>query len=170
MVAGNFEINVNSMGKTSLLNYLGHSDRSRTMNLTLTAPLQAELAAFIESAQNQKAARAWLENPDIKVYVRKSQRLIEGKMVTALDISNATVPEDRRGQGVFTRFLNMAHDINPWDATYVENAQEDRFANYFWRRDWELYNDFSRSFYKKKNQGRLHDAWARQTEQLRAIN
>lgn len=133
-------------------------NRSRIM---LTAPLEKELSDFIQAAKNQRVARVWLESPDFKVYVRKAQRNIEGKMVTTLDIASASVVEGKRGQGIFTRFLNMAHDLNPWDATFIENASDDRFANYFWKRDWELLDDYSRSFYKKKNHGNLQDAWVR---------
>jgi hypothetical protein len=131
-----------------------------------TAPLQNELVSFIQSAKHQHRARAWLENEDIKVYVRKAVHNIEGKSLTTLDIANVEVAEDRRGQGIFTRFLNMAHEHNPWDATYIENAQDDRFANYFWTRDWELLDDYSRSFYKKKNHGTFSDAWMRQRTKL----
>ena len=134
--------------------------RSSTGRIAL-APLERELKQFIDSSRSQYTARAWLENADMKVYVRKSKRFIEGKMVTALDIASVEVAPEKRSQGLFTRFLNLAHRMNPFDATYIENALDDRFAEYFWRRDWELTDDVTRCFYKKKNQGAFRDAWNR---------
>ncbi len=73
----------------------------------------------------------WLETKKIKVYVRRSQRLINGSQFTCFDIANINVKESQRGKGIFTEFLNKAHEMNPWEVTYIENVNDERFRKFF---------------------------------------
>lgn len=59
----------------------------------------------------------WIEDDNIKVYVRKSTRFIEGEMKPFLDIASVLV--DEQGKGTFTKFMTdaMCTDKN----LYVES-------------------------------------------------
>jgi hypothetical protein len=70
----------------------------------------------------------------MKVYVRRGRHLLEGKLRSTLDIATIDVVE--QGKGTFTSFLDLAQKLNPWDATYIENVLEPRFATYFLKRGW----------------------------------
>jgi GNAT superfamily N-acetyltransferase len=84
-----------------------------------------QLLDFIEKAENGNIRSLWIGNNTISVYVRKGYHRIinkqgQEKIEQTLDIAAVEVDEKMRGQGLFTKFLEEAHKINPWKATYVE--------------------------------------------------
>lgn len=63
-----------------------------------------------------------VETDQVKVYVRKSQRHYEGKMVRCLDIASITIVENKnRGRGVFTMFLEKLLKKYPNENFYIES-------------------------------------------------
>ena len=76
----------------------------------------------------------WMNGSGLAVYVRKSTRLIEGRMVSCLDIANMVA--QRPGRGTGGRFIEDAQRLNPYEAIFVENVLTDRFVHYFERNGW----------------------------------
>ncbi len=104
------------------------------------------LSDFIKAVSiRQFPNNEWLEGSDMKVYVRKSVRFLNNKRYTCLDIANIEVFE--KGKGKFTRFLEEVHNLNPWDATLVENAHDPRLQDFMIRQGYT--RDYTGiSFYK----------------------
>jgi hypothetical protein len=78
---------------------------------------------------------AWIEEPHMKVYVRKSNRFLSAKTIhnstpvtPCLDIASVEVDEDKRGGGVLTlfikRFEREAKRLNR--GVFVESILEPR--------------------------------------------
>lgn len=61
------------------------------------------LQEFLESSLRN----AWIVDGFIDVYVRKSKRIIDGKMVDCFDVASVSVQEDQQGKGLFTDFMRM---------------------------------------------------------------
>jgi predicted GNAT family N-acyltransferase len=87
-----------------------------------------KLQQFINIADDRYFANEWIEDDDMKVYVRKGRRLLDGKMRITLEIGNVVVNPELRGQGRFTTFFYEAIKMNPWDAIYVECVWNARLA------------------------------------------
>jgi len=82
-----------------------------------------QLADFIKESEDKHVYNLWLGDDNMKVYVRKGRHMIyPGKLSTTLDIASVEVDEDKQRQGIWSDFLDKAHEMNPWDATYVENV------------------------------------------------
>lgn len=77
----------------------------------------SQLQEFI----NNNIRNQWLEDNTMQVYVRKAGRFINKKQVTSLDIANIEVRKKYRNQGIASNFFIQAHQMNPWDITYVES-------------------------------------------------
>ena len=60
------------------------------------------LDRFVESTFRN----AWIQEKNIRIYVRRSQRFIDDKAIPCLDIGSVEVDENKWGQGIFTKFLN----------------------------------------------------------------
>ncbi len=87
---------------------------------------------FHEMKDKNFGSNRWLETRKIKVYVRKSKRILNeiGSFI-CFDIANINIKESQRGKGIFTEFLNKSHEMNPWQVTYIENVLEERFQKFF---------------------------------------
>lgn len=98
------------------------------------------LAEFIATCGEGVVCRnQWLYGSDMEIYVRRSvPRMINDKKVQCLDIANILVY--KRGEGQFTKFLNEAHQINPWGGTFIENVHDSRFANFFVKQGFAPYH------------------------------
>ena len=83
------------------------------------------LREFIDS----KFRNIWLEAGDLRVYVRKSKRLIDDLYVDALDIASVEVLSCSRGKGVFTKFLDECEALEM--PLYIENVMDGRFRKFF---------------------------------------
>lgn len=75
----------------------------------------------------------------MKAYVRKAEHsmVFSQSLITSLDIAAVEVYQEYRGQGKFKDFLNYAHEINPWQATYVESVNSDRLRDFLFRDHWQ---------------------------------
>jgi predicted acetyltransferase len=80
------------------------------------------LDAFLASSRNVASARLHIEDEFMRVYVRKSTRLLDGAKRTTLDIATVEVDEQHRGKGHFGRFLAYAEIVNPFEALYIESV------------------------------------------------
>src|SRR6516162_1305628 len=81
------------------------------------------LTEWIRRVGNRKyMTNEWLMADDMKVYVRR------GYHVCGFCLDVASVEVYDKGQGTFTRFLEVAHALNPWDATFVECVHNERLA------------------------------------------
>ena len=96
----------------------------------------------------------WIYERDISIYVRRSQRFIDGKVIPCLDIGSVEVIEKHRGIGIFTSFLNRfeeaAKKLNR--AVFVESILEPRLVSFLNRREYTNYRlstDLCPSMYKK---------------------
>lgn len=95
-----------------------------------------KLAIFIQDSEKNLTRSMWISDEYMSVYVRKAKRYLSGKMSTTLDIASVTIDEDKQGQGIWTDFLAKAHELNPWDATYVENVLNPILAGSLLRHGW----------------------------------
>jgi GNAT superfamily N-acetyltransferase len=91
-----------------------------------------------------RLANTHLDEPGLRVYVRKSNRLWEGRLLPCLDIGNVTVDEEQRGRGVFTDFLERFEEAarKMGRASLVECILEPRLYAFLLRRG---YRDLSMS-------------------------
>lgn len=71
-----------------------------------------------------------------KVYVRRSQRLINRKMTQCLDFSSVEIAPELQKQGIMSELLSILEDINPWDTVYVENVMDPLLVEAFQRRGY----------------------------------
>ena len=111
--------------------------------------LLTQLGEFIQEGMDRQYNHVrWISDDVMKVYVRKSRRYINDKLIICLDLASIEVIENKRGQGIFTAFLGYAHALNPWDVTYIENVLAPRFARYFRNNNWCERDIFPPSFYK----------------------
>lgn len=121
---------------------------------TKTKPVLEQLEeAFLPIAMKRRFGyNLWLADKYMEVYVRRSVRTLELPMMNTLDIASIVVHEEYQRQGRCKAFLDKAHDLNPWDATFIENVHNPFLAA--WLRsqpDWiELANHDTSSFYKLK--------------------
>ena len=87
-----------------------------------------------------KIRNVWIRERDIDVYVRRSKRLIDGNLVSCIDIASVEVNERRRGQGIFKAFLNRvekaAASMNR--EVFVESILEPRLLYFLLKRDYTL--------------------------------
>jgi len=76
--------------------------------------------------------RAWIKEPHINVYVRKTFHYISKNKYPFLDLANVGVKEKFRGKGIFKAFLkqfeNEAKKSNR--GVYVESIQEIRLEEF----------------------------------------
>lgn len=97
----------------------------------MTRTCREQLLVFLSG----KDRNSWLQDKNLKVYVRKSTRMIGADLVEALDIANITAARPGRGHG--TGFINWAHSANPYPVTYIENVLNEGFAEHLARNGWE---------------------------------
>jgi hypothetical protein len=83
----------------------------------------------------------WLYSETINVYVRKATRripLVEGNKIYfqgpcrigfTLDIASIEVPEHLWNRGICQQFIIAAHELNPWDGTYIENLMSNKMIH-----------------------------------------
>ena len=90
--------------------------------------VKSQLKIFITRCLNfphqQFYKTEWLHDTQMRVYVRKSQRLLpnEAKLIKTLDIASVEIYPQWRRKHIFTNFLDYAYENNPWDAVYIESV------------------------------------------------
>lgn len=93
----------------------------------------------------------WIENDEIKIYVRKSKRYFKGKVFDFFDF--ATIEVENTGQGLFTQILKKFEETYPEKNIFIESVLTERFADYIKNKLGfeEEPNNISNNFYKIKN-------------------
>lgn len=98
-----------------------------------------QLTTFIEESKNKRVNNTWLEDDLIKIYIRKGRRLYKGDPFTTLEIANVSIEEEiNQKKGLFSAFLTKAHELNPWQATYIENVINPFLFNHLLKKGWHL--------------------------------
>ncbi|MFB2970403.1 hypothetical protein ACE1CD_15630 [Aerosakkonema sp. BLCC-F183] len=77
-----------------------------------------QLKDFLDSSVRNQ----WLTDEFMQVYLRKSHRYYAGNLIQVLDIATIEVYPDFQRQGKCSEFLRITHQINPYQATFVENV------------------------------------------------
>lgn len=96
-----------------------------------------------EFLQTPKLRNAWLREPHLSVYVRRGTHYINGMLVQTLDVANASVDESRRGEGVFTAFLERVEALD--ENIYLENVLEHRLQEFYRTRGYLVVASFDPS-------------------------
>ena len=97
----------------------------------------------------------WISEPYIRVYVRKSIRLIDNIQRDCLDIGSVEVEPHKRNKGVFSKFLlkfeKTAKQLNR--VVYVENVLNPRLEEMLERREYRYLGNFpgAPTMYKEIN-------------------
>ena len=84
-----------------------------------------ELCQFLLS----DAKKSWISDEFMKVYVRKSGVYLkepfgEFKLYSSLDIATIEVDLEFQRLGKCSEFLQIAHKLNPFQVTYIENVYD----------------------------------------------
>lgn len=67
------------------------------------------------------------------VYLRKAQRLIDGKMVSSIDVATINLDPDYQGRGILTALLGFLEEYE-YDIIYVESILHSWLAEYLEQR------------------------------------
>jgi hypothetical protein len=94
--------------------------------------LETQLIAWIDAVDKDLVHRNLdLRRGGAKVYVRRSDRYLDDRLVITLDVASITIPQKDRGRGWFRNFRRIVEAVNPWDATYYESVLNPRLDSYF---------------------------------------
>lgn len=108
-----------------------------------------QLAKFIEEHKDSYIASEWLSDEHMQVYVRRGRRsLISNAFCFTLDIANVVVEEGSQRQGRWSEFLEKAHEMNPWDATFVECVHNPILITHLAKLGWYIQQE---SFFMPKD-------------------
>jgi hypothetical protein len=86
--------------------------------ILFTQNIVKELECFLKSSLRNK----WLYFDEGAVYVRKSQRCIEGSIYSCLDLATIEIEESLQRQGLFKLILTIFHKNNPFPMLLIENV------------------------------------------------
>ena len=94
------------------------------------------LDAFLAS----KDRNAWIDEKHMKVYVRRSMRLIGTDTVPCLDLATVEVDEDKRGGGVLTLFIKRfeREAKTRRRGVYVESILEPRLIPFLTKKGYAI--------------------------------
>lgn len=73
----------------------------------------------------------------MRVYVRKSARVIDGKCTECFDVANINVSPTMRGKGLGIGCIMQMHEASPYPVTVVESILNEDLYNALKRRGWE---------------------------------
>lgn len=106
-----------------------------------------QLAEFIKDSEGRMAQSKWLADDTMNVYVRRGFHSIDGLPRICLDVASVTVAVE---QGTWTNFIWKAHDLNPWDCTFVECVHNHHLASWLLRNGF-MPTDGMESYYMPKD-------------------
>lgn len=86
----------------------------------------------------------WLRDDKMQVYVRRGMHIVGGKASVCFDIANVEVYKQK--QGTWTAFLWQAHEMNPWDCTFVECVLNPILASWLLKNGFSYSNEVKESF------------------------
>ena len=102
----------------------------------LLAGIMQQFGAFLTEADKRWQYRIWLETAAMRVYVRKTRRILAGTMRNSLDIAAIEIAEEQQGNGLFSAFMTNVHTLNPYEVTYLEHAHSPIIAEWCVRHGW----------------------------------
>lgn len=98
------------------------------------------LDEFVARASKRFPHNSWVKEPGFTaLYVRVSQRLIEGELRTMIDL--ASIEAKRPGHGVFTQLVARLRSQYPDYGLFVESVLTERFEQGLRRRGFKQYRD-----------------------------
>lgn len=83
-----------------------------------------QIQYFLDSSDRN----SWIGNDSIKIYIRKSKRYINDKLLIFFDF--ATIEVTETNTGLFTAILNKFEEVYPNKNIFIESVLTERFANY----------------------------------------
>ena len=89
---------------------------------------------FLSSDQYNTYLRS---GQSMRVYVRKSNRLIDGKITECFDVANINVSPTMRGKGIGIGCIMQMHEASPYPVTVVESILNEDLYAALKRRGWE---------------------------------
>lgn len=94
---------------------------------------------------------AWIDEPNLRAYVRKTIRYIGREMYNTLDIANVEVTEEERGKKIFTKFLDKVEKAAKErdSIVFIESILSERFYNFLLKRGYRPRPSEPSSLYKK---------------------
>jgi hypothetical protein len=110
---------------------LGHDVFANDRMLLRLPSLETQLAAWIDGVDQGIVSRCLhVHRSGFRLYVRQSDRDIDERKLTTLDIASLGIPRQLQGRGWFQSFRRITEALNPWDATYYEMAHNQRLAQH----------------------------------------
>lgn len=108
----------------------------------------SELKEFMN--KNSFPRNKWIYSDNMKIYVRKSKRFIEGELRDFLDL--ATIEVEPKGEGLFTKLLNEIEKTFPNTNLYLESILNDRLYDFLLRNNFkDSGSETDKNVYKIKN-------------------
>ena len=98
--------------------------------------LRQQVLAFLKEAEGRRAYRDYLENEQIRLYLRKSRRIIGEKVRFCLDIASIEIAEEYQGRGLFTKIMALLHEMNPYEVSYLESILNPVLEEWCKKRRW----------------------------------
>jgi GNAT superfamily N-acetyltransferase len=93
-----------------------------------------------------RMGRAWLEDYPVRVYMRRSKRLVNGALLDFTDVAAIEVEEAYRGKGYFTELvetlLGLGHNV------CVECVHNERLRHRLHITGWDTFLNDPLTFYK----------------------
>ncbi|MGB8346340.1 MAG: hypothetical protein WCD86_15760 [Ktedonobacteraceae bacterium] len=102
----------------------------------LLSGIMQQFGAFLTQAETRWQYRVWLETAAMRVYVRKTRRLLAGIVRNSLDIAAIEIAEEQQGKGLFSAFMTNVHTLNPYEVTYLEHAHNPLIETWCVRHGW----------------------------------
>jgi hypothetical protein len=99
---------------------------------------------------NSSVRNQWVTDEFMQVYLRKSHRYYAGNLIQFLDIATIVVYPYFQRQGKCGEFIKTAHQINPFQATFVENVLHE-FLRVHLRKNQYLEYSITNCFFKFTN-------------------
>jgi hypothetical protein len=101
----------------------------------------------IDNFLNSTKRNLWIENDEIKIYIRKSKRFFKNRVLDFFDF--ASIEVENTGQGLFTKILKKFEEIYPDKNIFIESVLTERFADYIKNKlGFEKESDNVNNFYK----------------------
>ena len=94
---------------------------------------------LVELYKKHIPANAWLDDNQLKVYVRITERYLDGERLPSIDIANVEVVRELRGNGIFAGVLADIEQIaqDTGRIVYVESILEPRLERFLQQRGYE---------------------------------
>jgi hypothetical protein len=108
--------------------------------------IKTALQEFLSSREKN----TWIGPDEVRIYVRKSKRFIEGKMKDCLDIATISIEPGLRGKGLFGEIVKTFEELSPFEYLMIESIVNDRLLEHIKRSgNWKPYMNSEDTFIKE---------------------